>query len=136
MANIHTPSAHALVKCLAHAVTAGANSAYVDCQGYTRALIIQTVTTAAASTLAASQLQECDTSGGSYANVASGGAFAAVVASTTNQVQVMDVDLTKHKRYLELTIGAITGTVGVDVHVLLFNGEGLPVTQDNTVISA
>lgn len=134
MANIHSPSKHVLAKCIAHNVSAGAQSAYVDCVGYTRAMIVMTVTTASASTLAASPLQECSTSGGSYANVGST-QFAAVVASQTNQVQVMDVDLTKRLEFLEITIGAITGTVSVDILVLLFNGEGLPVTQDNTVIS-
>jgi hypothetical protein len=131
MVNIHTPTDNVLVKVAQHGQTAAANGTSVDTLGYTRALVITTITTAATSGVTATVQDSPDNS--TFTAITN--ANVAVGASVTAQDNCFNVNLDKHNRYLRVATSSVSGTVGVDALVILFNGRWAAPTQDQTPVS-
>jgi len=93
----------------------------IDTKGFDFALVIWHLG-ASDIAMAALKLTECDTSGGSYADVSGadfdgdtdmdGSAAALPSATDDNKFELIDVDLRKRKRYLKVTATAGDGTSG------------------------
>lgn len=109
----------------------------IDTKGYDSALVIWHLG-ATDIAMAALKLQECDTSGGNYADVSGanfdgdtgidGSAVSLPSATDDNKFFLIDVDLRKRKRYLKLTATAgdgTNGTYGVAI-VILSRGKVTP----------
>jgi len=105
---------------------------YADRAGFNRARFLLSIGALTNTKTANAKLQECDTSGGTYADI-SGAAITQVTggASDTNKLYAIEVDLTKgaRKRYLKpvITIGA-AGTALVAAVIELFQAEAAPDT--------
>lgn len=116
---------------------ASTNGAVVDTRGFTRALAIFDSAPSGTGTASDCKLQEGDQADGSDMADVTGAAFAQVTTSGGAKIQVMDIDLSKRKRYLRLVhtgsggsaAGAATGMIA------LSRARRLAVTQDNAVIS-
>lgn len=84
--------------------TSAASSTYVDLQGYqgkvkiARAIGAVTGTTPTLDT----KVQDCDTSGGTYADLSTAVAFAQAVAANANTVDAIVVDTRACRRFLKL----------------------------------
>jgi len=138
--NIHSPSGHVLVKgALLTPITAAANnSTGVDTQGATRALVTFSSNPTGTGTTSDCKLQDsadnstfADVATAAFAQVTTAGAAGAIVT------QVMDVDLSKRKRYLRVVHTGAGGSAAgnATASILLFNHHNLPPAQDNTVVS-
>ncbi len=138
MSNIHSLSAHALVKpCFQNAITAASNNgAAIDTLGYENGTAIFYSSPSGSGTTSDCKLQECATSGGTYADVTSA-TFAQVTTAGGAQIQVMDINLEKRLRYLRLVhTGAGGSAAGQASGVLVLSGaRNAPPTQNNTVVT-
>lgn len=135
MSNIHNFSAHfALRASFNGALTAATqNGTSVDTQGFRRAAVVLDMYTGAATTVNF-QLQDSPDNA-TWTNVTGGTLGAAIVASTTEFNQIVDVDLAKRQRYLRVQIIG-TGTAGnASAQVLLYEAWNAPPTETNAVIT-
>lgn len=137
MSNIHTISKNMLVKTLQvpAAITATGNSAAtVDCLGFDRALIVLQVGTVSGTTPTLNVKLQDSADNSTFADVASA-TFAQITATQTAPV-LMDVDLTKRNRYIQLvnTVAGTTPSFQIQETVILGRAKHLPPTQDNTVV--
>jgi hypothetical protein len=130
--NIHSPARATKTTVLAHNATGSGQSAALDVRGFTRLMLIFIATTAGGASYNA-KVQECATTGGSYADVV-GAAIAAVGASQTSNDQLIELNLDKRLEFLEIT-STVVGTVSYDIVAVLFNPNNAPTTQDNAVVS-
>lgn len=137
MANIHRPSQHVLSKqTVIVPITAAANNGTgVDTLGYRRAQAIFVSAPSGGGTTSDCKLQD-SADNGSFADVASA-AFTQVTTAGGTQIQVMDIDLAKRRRYLRLVhTGAGGSAAGAAAGVIqLFDPEYYPPTQDNTAVN-
>lgn len=145
MSNIHTPSAHVLVKPSfdPEARTASANGAGIDCRGYERALVILHVgahdrVTGDETLDVKIQSSSDNGSADAFADV-SGAAFAQIagqsIDATKGNVYVGNINLAGRERYLR-AVGTAAGTTpstAYSVIFLLFNPRNAAVAQDATV---
>jgi hypothetical protein len=134
MSNIHTLSDHALAKesftlAITAATVAGTT---VDCQGYENALAIFNSAPSGAGTTSDCKLQEGDLQNGSDAGDVAGGAFAQITQAGGKKIEVMNIDLTRRKRFLRLShTGAGGSAAGQAVGIfILYNGRNAPPVQD------
>jgi hypothetical protein len=91
--------------------TAAATSGAIDLTGYEGVVAIVINTGAITGTMDP-KLQDCDTSGGTYADIA--GKTAAQV-STANQTRVITVDVREARRFLKFVGTVVTGPVLISV---------------------
>lgn len=137
--NIHTPSDVVLVKSgLVVPITAAANTGkHVDTQGYTRAMVVFHSLPTGTGTTSDCKLQDGAAANGSDAADIAGAAFTQVTTVLGEKIQVMNVDLSKRKRYLTaIHTGAGGSAAGAaSVEIVLFNGEAYPQAQDLTPVS-
>ena len=133
MPNIHSPSQHVKAVVLAHNQAAAGNSAAsADCLGFTRAMVVATVTTAAASGVTVNVQDAPDNV--TWTAVA-GATTGALGASLTSQPYVIDLNLSKRQRYINTALAGVAGTISVDTVILLFNARySSLVAQANTPI--
>jgi hypothetical protein len=144
MPNIHTPSAHVLVKPSLdpESRTADANGLGVDCRGYERALIVAHLgahdRTTGDETIAFKVQESADNSSFSDVAGATTGALGDVTPNATSgNVYLINVDLSKRSRYLRV-VADVSGTSPIDLcsaTILLFNPREMAVTQDATAVS-
>lgn len=137
MANIHSPSqVLKVVEAFCLAITAAAtNGASADALGFRRAMAVFGCDASGAGTTGDCKLQE-SADNATWADVANA-AFAQCTTAGGEQVQVMDVDLAKRKRYLRLVFtGAGAAAAGAAYgNIILVNPEEAAVSQANTVVS-
>lgn len=145
--NIHTLSEHFPFKpSLAPAVrTAAANGAWVDTQGYDRAVIAFHVgthdRTTGDETLNVKVQESADAGVGDAAADVVGAAFVQIAAqaidATKGNTYLMDMKLDKRERYIR-PVGTPAGTTpstAYSVIVVLYRGSKAPIAQDAAVIS-
>ena len=139
MPNMHTLSDRILAKrALLNAITAASNtSSAIDTLGYARAAVIFTSAPSGSGTTSDCKLQDGSASDGSDAADITGAAFTQVTTAGGAKIQIMNIDLSKRKRYLTVVHTGAGGSAAgqVNATVLLFNGEGMPPTQDVTPVS-
>ncbi|MCP4569989.1 MAG: hypothetical protein GY841_20605 [FCB group bacterium] len=92
---------------------------YIDTKGYKHLRVYIVTGTTDIATTAAPKLQECDTSGGSYADITSAALADAIADDEDDKAFVIDVDLTKNrKRYIKCLITAGNGSTGTNLALL------------------
>lgn len=96
--------------------TAAATATGIDLQGY-EGVVQAVINTGAITGTMAPKLQDCDTTGGTYADIA--GATAATV-STANQTRVIPVDVRSIRRFLGFVGTVVTGPVLISVTLVGF----------------
>jgi hypothetical protein len=99
---------------------------YADCKGWDHATFV--LLNGTVDTTTDAKLQECDTSGGTYADI-TGAAITQLSATDDDKIAAIEVDLTKlRKRYLKPVITAGDGTTGcyVAAVIILTRGEASP----------
>jgi len=116
-------------ECKSWGVAANAG-AEIDCQGYEEALVL--LNTGVAGGEVNVKVQECDTSGGTFADI-TGAAFAEVTTANDVTCYVGRLDLTKRKRYLKIIGTVTTGASLFSVDVILVHPKYGPASQVNTV---
>jgi hypothetical protein len=135
--NIHTPSDSVLTKrSVLTAITAAANNgAGVDCLGFERAEAIFDSAPSGTGTTSDCKLQD-SADNSSFADV-TGATFAQATTVGGAKIQVMNINLSKRRRYLRLVhTGAGGSAAGVAFGGFnLFNPRNAPVAQDNAVVT-
>lgn len=100
---------------------------YADCEGWNHATLL--IAAGAIDTTLDAKLQECDTSGGSYADI-SGAAITQVAADGDDTLMAIEIDLTAgvRKRFLQPVITAGDGAVGCHLaaFIILTRGSASP----------
>lgn len=133
--NIHTPSSHVLVKLAGLAAITAATVAgnTIDCQGYTRALVILEGSPSGAGTTVDAKVQAGAVSDGSDKADVTGNAFTQLTTAGGTKTEVIDVKILTH-RYLTVPVTGAGGSAAGQfaVTVILFNPNMTPVTQDVT----
>jgi hypothetical protein len=133
--NIHTPSDHVLIKnaglgAITAATVAGST---IDCQGYTRAMVVFTSAPSGTSTTSDAKIQSGAASDGSDAADVTGGAFTQKTTVGGKTTQAINVRILTN-RYLTVPHtgagGSAAGQFCITVH--LFNSGYSPVAQDLT----
>jgi hypothetical protein len=135
--NIHTPADSQLVKpSVITAITAAANNGTgVDTQGFEKALAIFHSAPSGSGTTSDCKLQE-SADNSSFADVATA-TFAQVTTAGGAQLQVMNINLAKRKRYLRLVHTGAGGSAAgqAEACFVLVNPRYAPVSQDNAVVT-
>ena len=140
MSNNHTATDRWLIKSAltpAAITAAGVNGSIIDTLGFTRALFIFNSAPSGTGTTSDCKLQEGAAANLSDAADVTNATFTQVTTVTGHKVECMNVDLSKRKRYLRLVqTGAGGSAAGAfSGEVILYNGEGMPPTQDVTPVS-
>ena len=134
--NIHTPSQHVLVKSSQNSAITAATAAgnTIDCQGFSRALVIINATPTGTGTTLDAKARSGAASDGSDAADITGGAFAQWTTAAGNKVKCMDIKILTN-RYLTISATGAGGSAGgqYTITVILFNPGYYPVTQDVSV---
>ena len=93
-----------------------AGNVYIDTAGWGHLRVLLIVGTTDIAITAASKIEECDTTGGSYTDVSGAALADAISATEDDKLFAIDIDLTKsHKRYMRINAPtAGDGTVGVN----------------------
>lgn len=133
MANVHTFSSNFKVASSFNGVLANStqNGAGVDTQGFRRAAVVVDLFTGAATTANFNVQDSPDNS--TWTTVTGGTLGTAVVASTTDYVQVIDLDLAKRQRYVRVQVIG-TGTAGNAVaDVVLYEALNAAVANTNVI---
>lgn len=143
MSNLHSPSAHVLVKpSLDPEVrTADANGLGVDCRGFRRALMVCHLGAhdrGDSNETIDFELEE-STDNSTFSDVANGNytQLGAVTPNVTaGNVYLVEIDLTKRLRYLRavINVGGTTPSCATSVVFLLFDPVQKGVSQDAAVI--
>lgn len=123
---------------IGNAVAAGTSdieSDVVDTAGYENCCFIALFGALTATAVTSIKVQQCDTSGGSYADLA--GTAASLTAEThDNKIAAVEIHQPK-ERYLKLVVDRDTANAVVDgVIAILYNGAVSPVTAHSSVVSA
>lgn len=137
MPNMHTLSQRVLVKpTLIGAITAASNNGTgVNCLGYARAAAIFHSAPSGTGTTSDCKLQE-SADNSTFADVTSA-TFTQVTTAGGAKLALMDIDLSKRLQYLRLVHTGAGGSAAgqFEGSILLFNGQGMPPTQDVTPVS-
>jgi len=92
---------------------------YIDTQGYEHLRVLIITGTTDVATTAAPKLQECDTAGGTYADISGAELADAIAADEDDSVFAIDVDLRAgRKRYIKCLVTAGNGTTGTNLAVI------------------
>lgn len=116
---------------------ASTSTGAIDTLGYSEAIVVLHAGAAAANAEAqVTVLESVSTTAASFAHVP-GGTFTQVTpTAATNINQILSIDLTKRKRYLNIkNVGDGSNAVTFGVNVLFFRANSLPVTQTATEIT-
>ena len=120
------------IKADAHAVSTITGAA-IDTKGFDEVMFVVNAGTFAAGATADIKVQECDTSGGSYADI-SGAAFTQITDALDDNIYVGRVKCKNWERYLKVVCVVGTDVADLGVVGILGKYDGLaPVTQENTV---
>lgn len=119
----------------AAAGTSDLTSEYIDTAGYDSVVIRVGFGAITSSAVTSVKIQQCDTSGGTYADLE--GTSIAVADDDDNQMTVHEI-VRPRERYLKVVIDRGTANAVVDFcSATLFGAGKLPVTHDSaTVVSA
>jgi hypothetical protein len=134
--NIHTLTDQALAKesftlAITAAVTQGT---VIDKQGYEDAMAIFVSAPSGSGTTSDCKLQEGDLANGSDSADVASATFAQVTTAGGKKIELMNIDLSKRKRYIRLThtgVGASAAGQAVGI-IVLFNPRNAAPTQDVT----
>lgn len=99
------------------------NGAAIDMKGFHEALVVLNAGPVGTSGTVDVKVQECDTSGGTYADIA-GAAFTQVVAANDEAIYQGRIRITaSRKRYIRVV--AVVGTAACDFGVAVLKGEAV-----------
>jgi len=112
--------------------TATTTTDVVDMAGFEGAMFVVTLGTVTATGVTTLKLQQCDTSGGDYADLTGTGL---VSTGTTSDEKIMLVEIINPlERYIKLVAVTSVANVGIDsINVFKFGSSKLPITEDDTV---
>lgn len=135
--NVHTPSDTVLEKIgFSNAITAASNNGTgVDCQGFEKAMAVYYASPSGTGTTSDCKLQDSDDNS-TFADVTSA-TFAQNTTVGGATIQVMNINLSKRKRYVRLVHTGAGGSAAGQAYglILLFNPRFNPPTHTQTVVS-
>lgn len=107
------------------------DSAYVDMQGFDGVVFATPITDSVATGVATATAIQCDTSGGTYANLSGAVATATSAQNDDLNSKLLIVDVYRpQERYLKLTRASATANIAFgDVIAILYKGSKAPVAQ-------
>ena len=91
---------------------------YIDTAGYAHLRVLFQIGATDIATTAAPKLTDCNTSGGTYADITSAALAAAIDAGDDSKIFCIDVDLEGKKRYVKPAITCGDGTLGTNICIL------------------
>lgn len=135
MMNLTVDCAIDVVNTGATAGTSAVQTSALDMKDYDGVVYIVSLGTVTSGSVMGAQVQDCATSGGTYANVGTAATVTDSGGATSNSVIIVEV-LNMQKRYSELTFTRTTANAVVNqIIAIRHRSKSVPITQGSTVVA-